>query len=121
MKVTSPIVFLAAALLAGCTGGNSNNGSQQQQTNAASSGNPLTAPVDYLGAVANAKQHSVKVIDTAYVSQAIQMFNVEEGRNPTNLNELVAKKYLGEIPKAPYGQKLVYDPATGKVSVIAAK
>src|SRR6185436_1634969 len=57
-----------------------------------SSGNPLTAPVDYLGAVAKAQQSAVKTIDTVSLNNAIQLFQVQEGRFPTDLNELVTKK-----------------------------
>ena len=117
MKATPPILVITAVLLAGC-GGGSNSG--QQQTNA-SSGNPITAPVDYLGAVANAKQHAEKVIDLTAINQAIQMFNVEEGRNPTNLNELITKQYLREIPKAPYGNTIVYNPTNGQVSIVSTR
>jgi hypothetical protein len=47
------------------------------------------------------------------------MFNVDEGRYPKSLQELVDKKYIGQIPPAPYGKKLDYDPATGVVKVVA--
>src|SRR5882672_10446781 len=66
-------------------------------------GNPLTAPVDYLGAVAKAKKVSEKTIDTAYLTQTIQLFQASEGRLPKDLNELVTEKYLPRLPDAPYG------------------
>ena len=37
----------------------------------------LTAPVDYLGAVGQAKKHSEKVIDTAALNQTIMLFNAQ--------------------------------------------
>jgi len=83
-----------------------------------SSGNPLTAPVDYLGAVAKAKKNSEKTIDTVYLNQTIQQFNAAEGHYPKDLNELVTEKYLPRIPDAPYGMKLVYDATTGTVKVV---
>jgi hypothetical protein len=52
----SPIIFLsltAGLLLSGC--GDSGGSSASKPTNA-SSGNPVTAPVDYLGAVAKRKR-----------------------------------------------------------------
>ena len=48
----------------------------------------------------------------------IRLFNVQEGRNPKDLNELVTKQYLGALPYAPAGMKLVYDANEGKVSVV---
>lgn len=89
-----------------------------QTTNSTTSGNPLTAPVDYLGAISKAQKTAVKTIDTAALNQAIQLFNVQEGRNPKDLKELVEKKYIGQIPDAPYGMKIVYDATAGQVKVV---
>ena len=52
------------------------------------------------------------------LTQAIQLFNAQEGRNPKDLNELVEKKYIGQIPDAPYGMKIVYDATAGQVKVV---
>jgi len=71
-----------------------------------------------VGALGKAQQTAVKTVDTASLNQAIQMFNVENGRNPKDLNELVEKKFIPKIPAAPYGMKLEYDAATGKVKVV---
>ena len=84
----------------------------------ASSGNPLTAPVDYLAAAGKAQQSAVKTVDTVSINQAIQLFLVENGRYPKDLNELVEKKFMPKLPAAPYGMKLAYDANTGKVSVV---
>ena len=83
-----------------------------------SSGNPITAPVDYLGAVAKGKKVAEKQIDLVQLNQAIQMFQANEDRLPKDLDEVVAKHYLGAIPKAPYGMRIIYDPATGKVQIV---
>ena len=112
------ILLLAAAtslLLAGC-GEKSNL--PAQTTNAATGGSPLTAPVDYLAAVAKAQQSAIKTVDEVSLNQAIQMFNVDKGRFPKDLNELVEKKYIGQIPDAPYGMKIVYDASAGQVKVV---
>lgn len=111
------ILYLTAAtslLLAGCGDKSSSTG----QSNNATSGNPLTSPVDYLDAAGKAKQSAVKTVDVASVNQAIQMFHVDQGRFPKDLNELVAEKYMPKIPDAPFGSKLVYDATTGKVKVV---
>ena len=60
-------------------------------------------------------------MDVAALNQAVQMFNVQEGRLPKDLNELVEKKLIAKIPDAPYGMKLQYDAATGTVSVVNAQ
>lgn len=80
--------------------------------------NPITAPVDYLGAVAKGKTAAERTIDLAALKQAIQMFQVEEGRWPRDLNELVTAKLIPQIPTPPPGMKLVYDPATGEVKMV---
>jgi hypothetical protein len=82
-------------------------------------GNPLTAPVDYIGALGKAQKSATKTIDTASISQAIQLFNAAEGRWPKDLNELVTEKYLGSIPAPPAGMRFQYNPATGAFRVVA--
>ncbi|MBI3878459.1 MAG: hypothetical protein HY301_00125 [Verrucomicrobia bacterium] len=84
----------------------------------ASSGNPLTAPVDYLGTVAKAKKQMEGSIGNVALSQAIQQFNTAEGRFPTDLKELITKGYLTQMPKPPYQMKFLYDPKTGEVKVV---
>jgi hypothetical protein len=109
------VCLVAVLLLAGC-GGKSDKSATG--TNAASGGgNPLNAPADYLRGLNKAEQSAVKTVDTSRLTQAIQLFNVEKGRNPNDLNELVQEKFLPELPPVPYGMKLVYDAASGKVSV----
>lgn len=116
MKTTFCLCAIVALLLAGC--GQDSNRPAGSATNAAgSSGGVLTAPVDYLRAAGNAQKSAIKTVDTASLNKAIQMFNVEKGRNPKDLNELVQEKFYPQIPPAPAGMKLVYDSASGTVSV----
>jgi hypothetical protein len=119
--------FLAASLLllAGC-GDSSQTQSKPAATNTAStdnnsSGNPVTAPVDYLGAVAKGKKTAVKVADLASVKQAIQMFHTEEDRYPKDLNELISKQYIPALPPPPYQMKYQYDANTGEVKIVPAQ
>lgn len=116
MKKSLITVIISALALAGC--GQKDQSSNTKPTNAAASGNPVTAPVDYLGAVAKAKKSAEKTIDTVEINKAIQLFNVSEGRNPKDLNELVAEKYLTKLPEAPYGMKIVYDASKGVAKVV---
>jgi hypothetical protein len=104
--------------LAGC--GDDNSQKTAQATNAApnyNSGNPLTAAPDYLGAVGQAQKFSEKQIDLAYVNEAIQQFNAAEGHYPKDLQEMIPN-YLGKMPQAPYGYKIVYDPDAGTIKVV---
>jgi len=109
--------FLSAVLLLGCDQKSQSSGGGTTNTSS-SGGSVLTAPVDYLRAAGKAQQSAVKTVDTASLNQAIQLFNVEKGRNPKDLDELVREKFMPQIPAAPYGTKLVYDPVAGKVSVV---
>lgn len=111
------VQFLPALTLAACLSGCGDKTAGSSDTNAAS-GNPITAPVDYLGAVGKAQQHAIKTVDIASISQAVQLFQTEHGRYPQDLNELVKEKFLGKIPAAPYGMKIVYDATTGQVKVV---
>ena len=108
--------LLLVVLLLGCEQKSQSSGGGT--TNTSSGGSVLTAPVDYLRAAGKAQQSAVKTVDTTSLNQAIQLFNVEKGRNPKDLDELVREKFIPQIPAAPYGTKLVYDAGAGKVSVV---
>ena len=110
------LLLTAALLLVGC--GESSDKPAQPTNGAAGGSSPLSAPADYVGALGKAQQTAVKTVDTTSLNQAIQMFNVDQGRNPKDLNELVEKKFIPSIPAAPYGMKLEYDAAEGKVKVV---
>ncbi|MFN3409451.1 MAG: hypothetical protein ACK45B_10690 [Limisphaerales bacterium] len=111
MSASQLILFAAVTVvLAGC-------GKEPAKKEPAS--NPLTAPVDYIGAATRAQQHADKTLDLATLRQAIQMFQMEEGRLPKELNELVTEGYLPRLPAPPPGQQIIYDAASGAVRVMA--
>jgi hypothetical protein len=116
MRSTCFFCLALGLLLAGC--GDKSSTSAGSTNNASSGGSIATAPVDYLKSAANAKQSAVKTVDTSAIDKAIQLFNIDQGRNPKDLNELVEKKFLPEIPAPPYGSKLVYDANAGTVKVV---
>jgi hypothetical protein len=88
-------------------------------TNAANAeATPANAPAGYLGALAKGQQSAVSTVDTTSLDKAIQMFAVENGRNPKDLNELVQQKFIPKIPEPPYGSKLVYDANSGTVKIV---
>jgi hypothetical protein len=103
-----------AAVLAGC--GDSAK-TEAKPTNGTSSGNPLTAPVDYLGAVGKAQKTAGKTVSSAGLTQAIKMFEAQEGRLPKSLNELVPE-FMDKVPPPPAGMKYVYNPADGSLKVV---
>ena len=116
MKTTFYLWFPAVIVLSACS---QKSDAPVAATNSASSASsPLNAPAGYLGALAKGQQSAVSTIDAASVEKAIQLFAVENGRNPKDLNELVEQKFLPKIPDTPYGTRLNYDPATGTVKVV---
>ena len=110
------ILPMAGCLLFGC--GKSDSSTDAKPANATSSGNPLTAPVDYLGAAAQAQKKAIKTLDDAGLNQTVQMFYATEGRYPKDLNELVKPDYLSRLPTPPVGMKFDYNPTTGQVKVV---
>jgi hypothetical protein len=118
MRFLMPVVMCLAVIALGCT--ESETTSSNAQTNSVSD-NPLDAPAEYLGALHKGHQKSIATTDIASLTRAIQMFQVEEGRNPKDLNELVTSGTMPRLPEAPRGMELAYDPATGNVSLVAAQ
>jgi hypothetical protein len=120
---TFPMAIAAAGLvLAGCSGGSASNNSpatNNVSTNAVNynTGNPITAPVDYLGVVVQAKKYAENQIDVSYINQDIQMFNASEGHYPKDLQEMVPN-YLAKIPDMPFGYKLIYDTNSWTVKAV---
>ncbi len=110
-------ICLAATLLAiGC--GKKQKTAEKNLLTNNGSGNPITAPADYLGAINQARKVAVKQIDLASLQNAISLFNGQEDRYPRDLNELVAKHYLQSIPELPAGSRFSYNPQTGELRVL---
>ena len=104
----------AAALLAGC--GNKSDSTAQGTNTVNSATNGFGG---YVKTMAQEQKDASRTIDTTAITQAIQLFYVQEGRYPKNLQELVPG-YMPKIPDAPLGSKIVYDQASGTVKVVPA-
>ena len=113
MKTCCGLMLVAAALVIGGCGKEQN----APPPAAAPAATPANAPAGYVGALARGQQLAVKTIDVTSLNENVRLFNVQEGRNPKDLDELVAKQYIGALPHPPAGMKFVYDPVQGKVSV----
>jgi len=101
-----------ALLVAGC------GDSSKKTTDAVNAvSNVVDAPLNYVGAVVQAKKYSENVIDVSYVNQDIQMFNASEGHYPKDLQEMVPN-YLAKIPAVPPGYQLIYDTNSWTVKVV---
>lgn len=111
MKPTLALGILFAALLAGCGEKSGAPAKSDSATDAAA------APADYLKSAAKSQKSAVKAVDTAALNKAIELFFVQEGRFPKDLDEMVEKRLIAKIPPAPAGMKIVYDAKDGLVTV----
>ena len=106
------VSICTAALLAGCGG---KSGSSAQGTNSV---NVATNGFGgYVKSLGEAQKAADRTIDVTSLNKAVELFNVQEGRYPKNLQELVPN-YVARIPALPVGSKIVYDPASGTVKVV---
>jgi hypothetical protein len=106
------LILAATALLTTACDKKADSGSSKS-----TNGSVVTAPVDYLDTALKADQRAVKTVDTTTLDKAVQLFNVDKGRNPKDLNELVEQRYIPKLPPVPYGTHLSYDAASGRVTV----
>ena len=111
-------LFLGLLLMAGFSFSGCDKTPKASDPSAPSSGNPVTAPVDYLGAAARAKKSMEKNLDVAGVKQTLELYRAQEGKYPKTLNELVGPNYLSKLPSPPAGMKFDYNPNTGDVKLV---
>jgi len=79
---------------------------------------PSAAEGTYLGSMAKAQKSAVKAVDLVSLNSAIQAFQVQEGRNPKDLDELIEKKIMSKLPPPPAGMKFEYDAKEGSVKIV---
>jgi hypothetical protein len=119
MKSASCLLCLVAGLvLTGCGKNDKPPATTTTVTTVNNTPPPPPAPGgnSYLGGMVKAQQLAIKTVDLTSLNEEVQLFNVQEGRFPKDLNELVTKEYIGKLPDAPVGMKLVYDAVHGKVT-----
>jgi len=111
MKPTLALGILFGTLLVGCGEKPGAPAKSDSPTDAAA------APADYLKSAAQSQKSAIKAVDTVALNKAIELFFVQEGRFPKDLDEMVEKRLISKIPPAPAGMKIVYDAKDGLVSV----
>ena len=113
MKTAFTLLFAVACLcfFSGCKEG-------KKSSAGSSSGNPIAAPADYVEGLGKQQKSAQSTLSTVGIDQAIQRFNVEQGRLPKDLDELVAKGAITQIPPPPRGMKYDYDSKTGVIKVV---
>ncbi|MFT3828190.1 MAG: hypothetical protein QM691_00640 [Opitutaceae bacterium] len=72
---------------------------------------------DYARTLDKSEKKAAEVTGLTTLTQAVQQFNVLEGRLPRTLDELVESRYLPKLPPAPRGKRFVYNPKSGDVAV----
>jgi len=117
MKAIAMVPLAGLLFLSGC--GQSSSSSPPATNNAQTSNasaSSVNATPNYGGVLGQAQKYSIGQIDLAQINQAVQQFNAAEGRFPNSLQELVPN-YLAEVPQAPPGYQIIYDPTSGTVKV----
>ncbi len=83
-----------------------------------SSGNPVTAPVDYFGAVNKGRKKAIGEVGLMQVDSDLNKCQGSNFRPAKTLQEVIAGGYLDALPKLPAGMEWHYDPQTGKASIV---
>lgn len=112
MKYAAFCSLVALAFVTGC---------DRLADSSAQSNRPLTndgAYGNYIAGLAQAKQDAGKTVDVASLREEIRLFQVDKGRYPNSLDELVQENYIKKIPDAPYRMKIDYNSETGDVNVV---
>jgi len=76
-------------------------------------GNPATAPLDYIGATGQAGNRAKYKIQILNAETAIRNFRTLNDRNPANLQEIEG------LPQLPGGIQWIYNPQTGQIGIQA--
>src|SRR6185295_8124246 len=101
-------VAVCFCLFAGCK-------NEEKKASEASSGNAIA---DYANSLGNAQKSAQKTLTTVGIDQAIKTFYTQEGRLPKDLDELVTKGVINQIPPPPRGMKYDYDAKSGVIKVV---
>jgi hypothetical protein len=117
MKFPFFSIAAGALLLAGC-GNNTSNPTQTTNTSSSPPSAPAPSGDNYGSALANAQNRAIDVVGMTALQEAIRNFNVNEGRYPKDLDELVSSKFLAKIPPAPRGKRFNYNAATGDIKLV---
>ena len=86
-----------------------------------SSGNPVAAPVDYLGAVNKGRKKAIGEVGLMQVNSALNQFQASNFRPAKSLKELITEGYLNALPELPAGMNWHYNTETGKASIVRAQ
>ena len=111
MKKASSFLFAAACLcfFHGCS---------KEDKSASDKNSSGNAVADYVNTLGNQQKSAQKTLGAAGLDRAVQAFQVQENRLPKDLEELVSKGVINQLPPPPRGMKFDYDPKSGIVKVV---
>lgn len=110
MKMTTHIacgLSIAFFLLVGCSG---------TESSAPESGGDSER--DYSQLLDNVRKRSERSMTEDRINASIAEFEMENGRQPTNLVELVSGGFIESIPEGPEGRAYVYNPKTKSLGLL---
>ncbi len=107
MKRCFHILLLAALSLAGCS----------QERSRAVNEQSAAGQKDYRQMIQRARTRQNAQNTLAQMQEALQSFQRDMGRLPTNIVELVTRNYIRTIPALSPGQQFAYDPALGLLTI----
>lgn len=116
VRIGIPVLLALAIAAAGCV---EKRKPASSQADTKSEPPPASKIIeDYTKNLGTAPKRAAITVDLTAVQKAVNQFQAMEGRLPASIDELVAGRYLPQLPAVPRGMKLHYDPATGAVSVL---
>ncbi len=79
---------------------------------------PGEAGKDYRQMLVRSRSRQAVQMNQTAIQSALQRFQVDLARFPTNLGELVRLKYMDEIPPLPENLAYSYDPVMGGLQIV---
>ena len=113
MKMQSILLVGVGFLLAGC-----GDASKVAPVTPPDYGNEEGEPKTYADLIANTRKKVQVINDYHELRHGVESFKKEIGRNPSNLVELVQKRYIDEIPKARSGYRYDFSYELGVILTV---
>jgi hypothetical protein len=74
----------------------------------------------YVRGILGAGNKAQGTVAVTSIEKAVEMYRLQNGRNPPSLDALVSEGFLPQKPKAPPGKTFEYDAAAGTVRLVDA-
>ena len=71
----------------------------------------------YVRGTLGAGQKAQETVGLMAINKAVNMYQLQHGKNPASLQELNQQGFLIPMPKPPPGKRFTYDPATGQAGI----